>query len=638
MMEQPKAIIAARDLICEARPDYCEAVRISICLALSVEPGEIRVREREPQWRAGIEGRARRFASPGAITGPAPPWLAWAALAALLLAGGIVLVVQTRATTFWADEWQWILTRRGGGVGSFLNPHNEHLSLVPVTIYKLLFATVGLRHYWPYRAVLIACDLGCALLVFVYAQMRVGAYFGLLAAALILFFGPAWQDILWPFQMAWLIAVGAGIGALLLLDRRDRAGDVGACVLLAVSLASAGPGLAVAAGLVVEVLLRRRWRDLWIVAIPLALYGLWWIGYQHTLFFAHSLLLTPRFVFDAAAGALSALAGLASVDVFHDTGTFLNWGPPLLAVAVIAVFWRLYRLGRVPTRVWTLITIPLAFWLLTAVGRAYLSVGPFVLTATGYESRYLYVSAVFLVLLGVEVARGHHASLVGRFVIGVLVAAAVLSNVGPLRDGTRLLQTQAQVTEAELGTLNLSRPLVKPNYVSNGFIFGIVTAGEWFAAEKDLGGTPAATPAQIAAFPGYARLAADSQLVKIQQLGLSAVTAAAPPALGQPPKLDAAQSGTVSARGACTTYRPAAFTAATGTNALQVTVPATGLLLGAGSAPATVGVRRFAPQFQQLGTLAPSARATLRIAPDLTPQPWHLQIAGNGPLIACGLA
>ena len=608
---------------------------ISICAAVSVQPGEIKVGVPGPERRSGPEVRR---SWPGGFewpTGPAPAWLTWGALALLLLAGAVVLEIQTRGTTFWGDEWSWIISRRGGGIATFLDPHNEHLSLVPVTIYKILFATVGLRHYWPYRAVLITLDLGCTFLVFCYARSRIGAYFALLAAALILFFGPGWQDILWPFQIAWLSAIAAGIAALLALDRRDAIGDVAACLLLGVSLASAGPALAVAAGLVVDVALRRRWRDLWIVAIPIAFYGLWWIGYQQTTFSPHALLLLPTFVFDAAAGALTALAGLTNLDVFHGTGLFLNSGPPLLLVAVTAVMWRLHRLGRVPSRVWTLLTMPVAFWIVTAVGRAYVTVGPLVLTSTGYESRYLYVSAVFLILLGSEVARGQATSLIVRLAAGVLVTAAVV-DPGPLRQATTLLRTQAQMTEADLGTLNLSRPVVKPNYVSNGFIFGVVTAAEWFAAEKQLGAGPAATPAQIAALPGFAQQAADAQLIKIQQLQLHAVTT--PPALGTTPRLDGYQSGTVSVTGACVRYRPAPFTPVGATNALEIVMPAGGLLLATGRAPATVGVRRFSSQFSSLATLSAGSRATLRVAPDLAPQPWHVQMTGDGPLTACGLA
>ena len=558
------------------------------------------------------------------------------ALAALLLLGGAFLAYETRGTTFWNDEWEWILTRRGGGLATFLDPHNSHFSLIPVVIYKLLFATAGLHHYWPYRAVLTTADLVCALLVFVYVRSRVGGYLALLAAALILLFGPGWQDTLWPFQMAWLIAVAAGIGALLLLDRRDRAGDVGASVLLMVSLASAGPGLAVAAGLVVDVLQRRRWRELWIVAVPVALYVLWWAGYQHTVLSRHALLLLPRFVFDAAAGVLSAVAGLAQVNVSADTGTYLTYGPALLLLSAFAVIWRFRRLGHIPPRALTLLAVVLAFWILTAIGRAYVSVGSVVFTSSGDESRYLYVGAVFVILLASELARGYSPSLPAAALVAVLVVAAVVSNLEVLRDGARLLQTQAQLTDAELGALDLSRPIVKPSYVSHGFIFGIVTAGGWFAAEKALGSI-ASTPAQIATLPDGARQAADSQMISIQQLALHPGPVAPRIRPRTPPRVDAVESGTASVRGACVTYRPAAYTAAGAISALQVIVPTGGILLRDASAPATVSVRRFSTQFDQLGALAPDTSAILRIAPDLAPQPWHLQIAADGPIVACGL-
>ena len=344
-----------------------------------------------------IEARLR------ALPTSLPRWWSWLAGAVLLAAGAAVLVHETRGTLFWADEWQWILTRRGGGLHSLLAPHNSHLSLVPVLIYKVLFAVVGLRHYWPYRGVLIGADLLCAALVFVYAHRRVGGYYALLCAALILFFGPGWQDILWPFQIAWLVNIAAGVGALLALDREDRAGDLAACLLLGIALASTSAGLALAIGLGIEVLWRRR-RDLWIVAIPLGLYVLWWLGYQQTHFQAHALVLVPRFVFDSAAGTLSALTGVAQINVLNDAGDFLSWGAPLVGLALIAAVWRLRVLGHVPPRAATLGAILLAFWLLTGVGRAYVVAGPIVLTSTGDESRYLYMGAVFAVLLIVELA------------------------------------------------------------------------------------------------------------------------------------------------------------------------------------------------------------------------------------------
>src|SRR5262249_33052090 len=109
-----------------------------------------------------------------------------ALLAALLLLGALVLVHLTRGETFYADEWDWILNRRHGGLGTFLSPHQQHLSLVPLIVYRLLFGVAGIRHYWPYLAVVIAAQLVCVTLVYYYVLPRVGPLFALLAAALVL--------------------------------------------------------------------------------------------------------------------------------------------------------------------------------------------------------------------------------------------------------------------------------------------------------------------------------------------------------------------------------------------------------------------------------------------------------------------
>src|SRR6186997_1258495 len=78
--------------------------------------------------------------------------LAWVALVAMMVVAGALFLYETRATATWFDEWEWVLGRRGDDVGTFLRPHNGHLSLVPIAIYRVLFATAGLEHYGPYRA------------------------------------------------------------------------------------------------------------------------------------------------------------------------------------------------------------------------------------------------------------------------------------------------------------------------------------------------------------------------------------------------------------------------------------------------------------------------------------------------------
>jgi hypothetical protein len=592
-----------------------------------------------------------------------PAWWSWAAIAIVLAAGAGLLAYETRGTFFWADEWEWILTRRGGGLDTFLQPHNQHFSLVPVALYKLLFATAGLRHYWPYRALLIGVEVICTLLIFIYGRRRAGGLYAVLAAVLMLTFGPGWQDILWPFQNAWILTVVGGVGALLALDRRTRNGDIAACLLLGLSLASASPGIAVAAGLALEVLLTRKRRDLWIVAIPIALYALWWVGYQHTQFSRHALLLLPQFMFNSAAGTLSALAGLAQVNVLNDgKGDFLSWGAPLLVVALVAMAWRLRTLGRIPTRVLTFSTILLVFWFLTGIGRAYIAVGPLVLTSTGDESRYLYIGAAYVILLVLELAwasvdapvrRGSQGVWAARdrpasegvplqalrqpalaVVIAVLVAAAALSNIGPLEAGGTLLRQQAQDTEAELSTMNLSRNIVAPNYVSNGFIFGVVRAQAWFNAEKALGAPPL-DGQLVASLPFFAQEAADSQLIKLQNLTLHPVKVPISAAI-TPPTVDKVTSGTDQASGGCVRFTPAGFAAPNALSGVQVTVPKGGLLVHGGASPVSVSVRRFYPGFLALGTVAPHSEAGLLIKPDLAPQPWHAQITAAAPFAVCG--
>ena len=77
---------------------------------------------------------------------------------------------------------------------------------------------------------------------------------------------------------------------------------------------------------------------------------------------------------------------------------------------------------------------------------------------------------------------------------------------------------------------------------------------------------------------------------------------------------------------------------ATGTaNTVDVTLPLGGVRLTAEGEPATISVRRFADELRPVGTVAASAPALLRIAPDLAPQPWRLRIAPAERATVCGV-
>jgi hypothetical protein len=556
----------------------------------------------------------------------------WIALTALLAVAAALIWHETRGTTLWFDEWQWALYRRGNDLDTFLEPHNEHLSLVPLAIYRLLFATAGLTDYAPYRALVIGGHLVCVLLVFVYANRRVGGRAALLAAVPILFLGPGWQNILWPFQVGSLISIAAGVGALLTLDRGDRAGDAAASALLALSVASSGLGIPVAAGVAVDVLWSRRGlRGAWIVALPLSAYALWWLVYEDSGFVRQNLVVAPGFAADSAAAALSALAGLTG-PTLDDSGETLGWGRPLAVVAAALLAWRLARGWPVPARVLALLAIPLCFWLLTGLRRAGIS--------TPYEGRYLYVGAVFLVLLVVELARAVSPPPWAVWLVAVALGLAVLANLGDLRDGGRYLRSQAPSARAGLGALELARPQLEPDFVASSFPghpFIRMQAGPYFAAADSLG-SPAASPAEIAAAPAGAREVADAELTRIHEVALAPGGSSA--RVGSRPAVDAVTGGAVTERGACVAFRPADARAAGIASELAFTLPSAGVLLTAAGGPATVAVRRFADGFpaQPLGMLAAGGSATLRIPADLADRPWHVRVASDRGVTACGLA
>ena len=130
-------------------------------------------------------------------------------------------------------------------------------------------------------------------------------------------------------------------------------------------------------------------------------------------------------------------------------------------------------------------------------------------------------------------------------------------------------------------------------------------------------------------------MVADEQLTHIHAIAPQAATGTLP--LGAPPAVDAVAGGSVSHRGACLLFKPASFSPMGSNAQLQLTIPPAGVMLRPGAAGATVGVRRFAQQFQTIRTVVAGGRATLRIAADLAAQPWHVQVTAVGGAVVCGL-
>ena len=556
--------------------------------------------------------------------------LALVGLGALLVFTAVVVLHETRDTTLWGDDIGWALDRRSG---SLLRPHNGHFSLIPLLLYRALFATAGLTDYLPYRVMITAGHLTVGALLYVYARRRIGPIAALLPTAVLLTLGPAWQNFLWPFQIAWLISLAAGLVALLALDRGDRRGEIVASAALAVALASSGVGVAVAAGLVVDVLGRRR--PVWIVAAPIALYLLWWLVYQDTDFWRHNVVVAPQFAADAAGASVATVLGLTEGRLDEngglvDAGAALVWGRPLILVAGLVVIWRLASLRSVPVRVLALLAAAAAFWLLGGLQRAQIS--------SPDASRYLYVGALFVLLLAVELVRGVRAGREIAALAVVLTAVICVANLGDLRAGARYLRQQTAIERADLAALELARADVKPGYKAvafPGIPFVAVDAERYFAAARALG-SPAYRLSELPGAFEHGRLAADAELASIQ--GVVPKPSRARPGT-TPPRVDRVIGGRVRSDGGCVRFTPDAVRPAGVTPELQVTVPAEGLLMTAEGGPAGLALRRFAATFpvEPTARLAPGGSSELQPGEDRATQPWHVSLKPGAAVSACGL-
>jgi len=552
----------------------------------------------------------------------------------LVGASACLLLYWGSKLSFLLDDWEFLVYRRGFNAHTILDPHGEHIAVAPILIYKALLATAGMSSALPFRVVSTVLFLLSAVLLFAYLRRRVGQWPALAGAAIVLFLGAAWEDLLWAFQIGYFGSMAAGLGMLLALERRDRLGDRLACALLAVSILFSSLGLPFAAGAAVQVLRRPdRWRRLYVVAIPLAIYAAWWLGWGHTaessLTFTH-VAQTPLYVLDGIAASLGSLFGLATPALGVPAGG-LEWGRPLAVVAILAATWRIHRLGRVPDQLWVVLAVGATFWILAGFNQM-----------PGREptaSRYQYVGAIFVLLVAAELLRGVRLEwrLAVPVAIGIAVAS-IASNVVYLHEAyADNYHPVSQLEKAGLGAIEIARDTVEPGFaltdelVGTGFVH--VEAGPYLAA-RDEYGSPAYSDAEIAESSAEARFAADKVLFGALRMGLAPVEASALP--GLPPteaKPDAAGVVSIPARGCVSVTSQ-------GTSSPLLSLPRTGVAIRAEGAPiGEVKLARYASgDFPILMTegIAAGGTAEVAIPPDRSTVPWKMQLQTAGSATVCG--
>lgn len=431
--------------------------------------------------------------NPGSPSSPARAWATVALPIAVLGLAAFAWLYEGRGVTFFIDEWQWIIGRHSPSEASLLHPFNNHWMTVPIAIHQLLYRLVGIGSQVPYRVALLAVHLTTAWLLYTYLQRRVGRALALAGCAVFAFYGYAWTITMWPISLGWAIVTATAIGALLLVDRGTRRADIGASLLLLIGVASTSVAIAFVVGLAAELALRRAWRRVWIVIVPVFAYGVWFVAYGSGTSDYGSPGAMVRFIEKLLAQTAGTLLGTQA------RGTWANVTLGVVGLGFAALW---FILGRpVTPRLVGLVVALGTYALVLAVARA----------SFGVTSWYSYPSAVLVVLAFGELLRGRIAAPALTVLVIVVAAWAVAWNVGRMRDGGIELRAISRSERAELTATDLVRGRVAPTFKPENYFLRSVTAGAYFDVEDQFG-TPAYSVAELQAAPRVARRAADDVL------------------------------------------------------------------------------------------------------------------------------
>lgn len=313
---------------------------------------------------------------------------------AVIFVGAAFSLWMGRGLTFFSDEWAFIESRSLGDPGTWMPPHNEHWSTLPVIAYRLLVESVGLSTYVPYLATVVT--LHAAVGWMVYRMIRgtggtAGPALGLVAVVIVAFLGSGFENLLWGFQTGFVGATLAGVGALSVLQGKPTPrGATILVVLLVVGLMTAGIGLVFLAAAGTEMAVRRDWRR-WgpLLAIPAGVYAAWFVVWGHfgvgvirDPFTLDSFVNIPSFVLQGLGQAVGAIVGVGP-----NLGLAAGVGIALVVIGTSI------RGGTIPARTVSVVVAGALLYALIAVSRSGAIAGQIQYT------RYTYV-AVVLVLVG----------------------------------------------------------------------------------------------------------------------------------------------------------------------------------------------------------------------------------------------
>jgi hypothetical protein len=543
-----------------------------------------------------------------------------AAFAALLLLGAVIVVVETRGMSFFADDWDFVVQRRGLSAHTLLEPHGPHLSLVPILVWKVLLAVFGGGSYVPFRLLAAFDIVAVGLALGIACRDRWGRWWGLAPVLLLVTLGPGALSLLWPFQVGYALALAFGLTSLVALDRGGRWADVVACASLILSLGSASQGIGFLVGAAFMLVLGGRWRRRsWVVAIPAVLYVLWYAGYGHQHSETHLGLWggSLSYAMQSLSATAGPLLGLSSVS--PQTGVLdLTFGVPI-AVALIAALaagaWRGWRPRPI---FWGAAATLVVVWFAASLS----NFGAYSRPAN--DPRYLSSNATLVLLCLCAAVPRPRLARTGVVVACLVLAVIALTNAKQYGVQHHDFVASSSQQRAELGALMIMRGTVAPTYNPGVVDPNLVdnSAGAFFSA-ADAFGLQEDTPAQIRAQPESVRVSVDDVLVPNE---LSVAPGAAPRG---PRRALEIRSGAAQGDRDC---------ARVGATPLVLASPAGRLAVRTGDDASTITAARFASVVGHLvGSIPAHSTALIAIRADLAAQiPWRLSMTGTGARV-CGI-
>jgi hypothetical protein len=387
--------------------------------------------------------------------------LANVGFAAILVLAAVIVMLEMRGTSFFADEWDYLLNRPGLSAHTLLTPHGPHLSLLPILAYKVLLNVFGGGSYVPFRA-LAAIDLAAlSATTGLVARRYWGPGWCLAPMLLLVCLGPGATSILSPFQVGYTLSLLGGVWCLMALGTDRPRNDIFACLALLVSLASSSQGVGFIVGGAVMLVVRRQPRRAWTVLVPAILYAVWYATYGHK----HGqteLSLWPGALQFTIGGLSSTIAGLLALTSVSGGLLSPTYGAPLLFAGVIVLMVALRRGWRPRSEFWGVLITILVLWTLTA-----LSDTPGV---PRYYNDPRYLSSNGLLLLTLVVVSAPRPRL-PRGGVGLIAVALVIicaTNANQYAAEHHSLASDEAVTRAETGSLLIMRGTVATSF-SPGF-------------------------------------------------------------------------------------------------------------------------------------------------------------------------